>query len=142
MANCVFSIQGKRSTRSTGSRSALALFRQDVTSLPVIHSDAFLASPAFLFRSVFRPEAVRRRRGHGGQAHVQVLRDPTDEQEKHRRYLRGDRGGRADTYERRHFSWSRVRLVYDWSRDSVPSFAPNPLRVIELSEVQAIILFT
>lgn len=60
-------------------------------------------APAFLFR----PDAVRRRRGRGRQAHVQVLRDPTDEQEKHQRYLRGDRGGRADTYGRRHFSWSR-----------------------------------
>lgn len=29
-------------------------------------------------------------------------------QEKHRRYLGGDRGVRADTYRRRHFSWPRV----------------------------------
>lgn len=39
---------------------------------------------------------------------MQVLHDPTDEQEKHRRYLGGDRGVRADTYGRRHFSWPRV----------------------------------
>lgn len=84
-----------------------AFFRQDVTSAPrrIIHSDAFLASRPL---SCFRPDAVRRRRGRGRQAHVQVLRDPTDEQEKRQRYRRGDRGGRADTYGRRHFSWSRA----------------------------------
>lgn len=82
------------------------LFLQEHVTSSVIHSDAFLASPAFLFRTVFRfVGGVGRRRR---QAHVQVLHDPTDGQEKHRRYLGGDRGVRADTYRRRHFSWPRV----------------------------------
>lgn len=65
---------------------------------PVIHSDAFLASPAFLFRAVFRFEAAETgTRASFARSHGRARKAP-------RRYLRGDRGVRADTYGRPHFS--------------------------------------